>query len=121
MSKKDWDTAFRVLIAVGSSGVSSEGILHRSSPVAVKDHTQKPQRKQSSCRQAILITKKAGITFLSFCPWQEKYKYIQAVTHRFIPDLQYVFSSNESKAYIYVLGRYHCSLLHTTNRETYNL
>ena len=45
MSKKEWDTVFWVLIAISSSGVFSEGILHRSSPSGAKDHALKASEK----------------------------------------------------------------------------
>lgn len=71
-----------------------------------------PGEQPSSCKRLCIQTsektifmqtnninnKKNPTHLFSFCPLQEKCKYIQAVRHRFIPDLQNYFNTNESKA-----------------------
>lgn len=109
MSKKDRDAVFWVLIAVGSCGVSCEGLLHGSSPLALKDHTPKPQKtKQKTIfmQTNSINHQKSRNHTQAFCPLQDKCKYTQADAHSFIPDLQNVLNANESEAYLCARGSY---------------
>lgn len=114
------DTVFSVLIAAGCSAVSSGIILQGSSPVAVKDYASKPQRKQSSCRQTILIIKKIPrISFLSVLCKKSVNTYRQSDTDLFL--IFKIILTPMSPKPVCVLGKSQHSLLLSTNRAIYHL